>query len=82
MGQQPLDALDRFDRLGGFDALTLDLWRDGLGAIADSRPAAGCGWVRSGSDAQQAADHDSARLGSAGSGQDRTPSVALGVTSA
>lgn len=80
--QELADALDRFDRLGGFEALRLDLWRDELGAIAGTRPSASFGRVRSGSDAQPAADHSSARLAPAGSGRDRTPSQPLGVTRA
>ncbi len=81
MGQHPLDALDRFDRLVGFEALGLDLWHDEP-ALANSRSPAGSGAVRSGSDVQRGADHDSAGLASAGFGQDRTPSKALGVTRA
>ncbi len=72
-------ALARFDHLGGFEELTLDLGQDAFGAIAANRPAAGSGRVRTGSDTQPVADHRSTRLGSAGSGRDRTPSQAAGV---
>jgi len=72
--QELAEALDRFDRLGGFEALRLDLWRDALGAVADAPPAAGSGAVRMRSDAQRSTSGAFARLVRARSGRDRTPS--------
>ncbi|MEX2135773.1 MAG: hypothetical protein WEB29_02265 [Chloroflexota bacterium] len=71
--------LTRFDRLAGFEELTLDLRLDEAGAIAGSGPPAGSGAVRPGSDAPLSVDRASALPVPARSGRDRTPSPPLKV---
>jgi hypothetical protein len=74
--QELADALDRFDRLGGFEELTLDLWRDELGTFGGSRSSANAERDRAGSDAQPAAGHWWAGLAPNRIERDRTGSDA------